>query len=327
MRDSSTVKRKRHQVRQRLDGLLRARELARYPWLVHAFTTRQVGNLSFRLGDSFPGDDVTANRQRLLRTLLRVSASSTQPATRPPVGAHAWGDKFRLLTLRQLHSDIVRVVDGPLPQATLEPDGAAELTGDALITKQPGLLLAVKVADCLPILVVDPEQRVVAVAHAGWRGTLARITEKTVGEMRRRFGSMPRHLRAAIGPGIHACCYEVGREVYEAYVAQLAGGERFFRRLEPSPSNVHWNPKVMGRPLKPFGREAAGSAGGSTAGATRWFLDLVAANRAQLRAAGLAPANISHLDFCTACRTDLFFSHRAEDGRTGRQMALIGLVR
>ncbi|MFQ5927676.1 MAG: polyphenol oxidase family protein, partial [Terriglobia bacterium] len=268
--------------------------------------------------------------------------------------APAWGESFRLVTLRQRHSDIVQVVDGRWRGVRREPDGAVKLTGDALITTEPGLLLAVQVADCLPILLVDPVRRVVAAVHAGWRGTLARIVEKTVGRMQMRFGSEPRRLVAAIGPGIHGCCYEVGREVYERYVAQFAEGEALFRCVEPAPSDPepsgHWHPKVIGRPLKPLAAKAAvapacpesrkparagirdrgasrrwSSTGGSTGAATRWFLDLVEANRRQLRSAGLRAGNITAVGLCTACRTDLFFSHRAEAGRTGRQMALIGI--
>ncbi|MFQ5817901.1 MAG: polyphenol oxidase family protein, partial [Terriglobia bacterium] len=233
-------------------GLLRAERLARYPWLLHAFTTRWSGNLSY--GVDAGGAGVGRNRSRLLKTLVKP-----QPA---PAGR----GRFRLVTLRQRHSDIVRVVDSQLRDVRREPDGALKLVGDALITDQVGLLLAVQVADCLPILLVDPVRRVVANVHAGWRGTLARIVEKTVGQMQLRFGSQPRQLVAAIGPGIHRCCYAVGREVYERYVAQFAEGEALFRCREPSPSEVHWNPKVTGRPLKPTAdhRRDAGATSGSS---------------------------------------------------------------
>ena len=79
-----------------------------------------------------------------------------------------------------------------------------------MITNTPGLLLAIKTADCVPVLVADVKRRVVGAFHAGWRGTVARVVEKGVGEMRRQFGSEPRDLRAAIGPCIRKCCYSVG---------------------------------------------------------------------------------------------------------------------
>ena len=96
------------------------------------------------------------------------------------------------------------------------------LAGDGLITNAPGLLLAIKTADCVPVLVVDIKRRVVAAFHAGWRGTVARIVEKGVGEMRHQFGSLPRDLRAAIGPCIRRCCYRVGHEVRAEFESQFS---------------------------------------------------------------------------------------------------------
>jgi len=289
--------------------ILRNRLLSGYSWLVHGFSLRPCGNLSFAADASIVGENVERNRRRLLAALLPAAGKRRR--------------EFTLVTLRQIHSDIVRVADGQNPRAGREPDGALRLAGDALITDQPHLLLVVQTADCLPIVLVDPERRVVAIVHAGWRGTLTRIVAKTIGQMQARFGVEPRRLRAVIGPGIHACCYEVGREIYERYAAQFPGADSLFHRFEPSPSEAHWHPKITGRPLKPFG----GTEGAAPAGATtRWFLDLVEANRQQLCAAGVRTAHIAVVDTCTACRTDLFFSHRAEAGRTGRQMALVGLL-
>jgi YfiH family protein len=290
---------------------VRAKLLEPYPWLLHAFTTRRSGNLSYDAGDGTPEGEVERNRRRLLDTLLK-----SHPR------------RLRLVTLDQIHSAIVRVVDARLPPRR-EPDGAVQLTGDAVITNRPGLLLAVQAADCLPILLVDPVRRVVANVHAGWRGTLARIAEKTIGRMRMRFGAEPSQMLAAIGPGIQECCYEVGREMYERYLARFADGETLFRRVEPSPSEVHWHPKVTGRPLKPAARDHrrdARATSGATADAVRWFLNLVEANRRQLRLAGLRARNIAIVGACTACHTDLYFSYRAEAGRTGRQMGVVGIA-
>lgn len=291
--------------------LVRAKLLEPYPWLLHAFTTRRSGNLSYDAGDGTPEGEVERNRRRLRDTLLK-----------------SYPRRLRLVTLDQIHSAIVRVVDARLSPGR-EPDGAVQLTGDAVITNRPGLLLAVQTADCLPILLVDPVRRVVANVHAGWRGTLARIAEKTVGQMRMRCGTEPSQVLAALGPSIHGCCYEVGREIYEHYVARFADGETLFRRVEPSPSEVHWHPKATGRPLKPAAgdhRRDAGATSGATADPTRWFLNLVEANRRQLRAAGLRARKIAIVGACTACHTDLYFSYRAEAGRTGRQMGVVGIA-
>ena len=92
-------------------------------------------------------------------------------------------------------------------------DGAglpAVLKGDGLMTNEPGVLLGIQTADCVPVLLADRKNRAVAAFHAGWRGTLARIVENGVGKMRLEFGSDPRHLVASIGPAIGQCCYGVG---------------------------------------------------------------------------------------------------------------------
>jgi len=297
--------------------LLPAPRLRRYPWLAHGFSTRQPEelNLSYSSGSAAA---VGRNRRALLRA-LRVGRRAV---------------RWQLVTLRQRHTDIIQVVrEKPRNRAvarrrqawaTQERDGAVKLSGDALVTNQPGLLLAVQVADCLPILLVDPRRRVVAAVHAGWRGTASRITEKAVGRMRQEFGCDPKMIVAAIGPGIHACCYQVGPEVVETLESQFSYVEKIVRRQQPSPTEVHWQQALFSpAPQERRPRPALTA----SASATRFFLDLVEANRRQLRAAGLKAGNIWASPLCTACRTELFFSHRAEQGRTGRMMGVVGLVR
>ena len=249
--------------------------------------------------------DVSRNRRKLLRAL---------------------GGRWKLITLKQRHTDIVRALDrAPLRKADVvqrEPDGALKLFGDALVTNQPGLLLAVQVADCLPILLLDPKRRVAAAVHAGWRGTAKRITEKTVGLMRARFGCRPRDLRAVLGPGIHSCCYEVGHEVVEAFESQFPYWEKLVRRVKVSVPDVIWQQRLMSRELSPARRPRPAL---TAPAEEKLYLDLVEANRRQLIAAGLRNRNIAASPLCTACRTDLLFSHRAERGKTGRTMGLIGL--
>lgn len=305
--------------------LLAAPALRRLGWLAHGFTTRQPDefNLSYSVGPT-PGR-VSRNR-RLVQQALRSPR----------------GRRWQLVTLRQRHSDIIRVistVEAPSPRRLRrgaierERDGALKFVGDALITDSPGLLLAVQVADCLPILLADPERRVVAAIHAGWRGTAQRITEKTVGRMQLEFGCEPRRLRVAIGPGIHACCYEVGREVEEAFAGQFPYWEKLVRRVKASPSQVHWQQRLFS-PLPPSG-ERRPRPGLTAPESEKRFLDLVEANRRQLLAAGVLRRNFWVSPLCTACRTDLLFSHRAEQAHlsrarprgTGRMMGVIGLTR
>jgi len=275
------------------------------PWLVRAFTTRKPGAFNLNYSVAKAPRAVTKNRQLLLRAL---------------------GGRWQLITLKQRHTEIVRVVDEPSQGAGVvkERDGALKLYGDALITNQPGLLLAVQVADCLPILLVDPRKRVVAAVHAGWRGTVKRIAEKTVGEMRARFGCRPRDIRAAIGPGIHRCCYEVGRDVVERFEAQFSYWEKVVRRVKTSVPDVIWQQRLMSRePLAPGVRRPRPAL--TAPAEEKLYLDLVEANRRQLVCAGLRSKNIGASPLCTAGRTDLLFSHRAEHGRTGRMMGVVGI--
>jgi polyphenol oxidase len=170
----------------------------------------------------------------------------------------------------------------------------------------------VQTADCVPILLVDPKKRVVAGIHAGWRGSLARIAEKTVGQMRMRSGSKPADILAALGPAIGGCCYEVGTELVAKFVSQFADAEEWFDELrtgdEPNP--LQWlNMMPPGHQPPPKNVR----------------LDLRKASRAQLMAAGLADKNIFVSNLCTACHTDLFFSYRKEADRSGRLMSAIGI--
>jgi YfiH family protein len=217
------------------------------------------------------------------------------------------GSAWVLTNLRQIHSDVIYRVDDPAKK--LAP-------GDGMITPMPRVLLAIRTADCLPILIADPKHKAVGAFHAGWRGTLARIAEKGVGAMRREFGSQPSSLVAAIGPGIHACCYSVGAEVREQFESQFDYAAELFRE-------VHDVDAVRKKyPLMFMNQRAPGH--GDTG--PELHLDLVEANRRQLLAAGLRAENVEALDLCTSCRTDLLFSHRAEHGKTGRMFGAIGII-
>ncbi|HXE74474.1 MAG TPA: peptidoglycan editing factor PgeF [Candidatus Xenobia bacterium] len=286
-------------------GLIQDAWLRQFARVTHAFTTRALGNMNYSVSKS-PAD-VARNRRKLLRAL---------------------GGRWQLITLKQRHTDIVRALDRASLQKTAavqrERDGALKFYGDALITNRPGLLLAVQVADCLPILLADPTRLAVAAVHAGWRGTAKRIAEKTVGVTRLRFGCRPRDLRAILGPGIHVCCYEVGREVIEVFESQFPYWEKLVRRVKVSVPDVLWQQRLISREPRPPGARRPRPA--LTAPAEeKVYLDLVEANRRQLVAAGLRNKNIVVSPLCTACRTDLLFSHRAERGSTGRTMGLIGI--
>lgn len=211
-----------------------------------------------------------------------------------------------MITLRQVHSDIIRCVDS-IPD---EP-----LAGDGLITVMPGVLLAIQTADCLPVIIVDRKRHAVGVFHAGWRGTVKRIVEKGVGEMVRCFGSRPKDMKAAIGPGIQGCCYEVGEEVRTKFESQFSYGASLFREVKESDPVREKYPLLFLTARAPGHSELP----------KKIFLDLVEANRQQLIAAGVPKKNIETSTLCTNCHPELLFSYRAEKGKTGRMMAVAGI--
>jgi len=164
-------------------------------------------------------------------------------------------------------------------------------------------------------MMVDRKQRAVGVFHAGWRGTVKRIVEKGVGEMRRWFGSNARDLEAAIGPGVHNCCYTVGEEVREKFISQFEYGAKLFREVKESDPVREKYPLLF----------LTARAPGHSKLPVNIFLDLVEANRRQLIDAGVPAKHIEASPLCTSCRTDLLFSHRAEKGVTGRMMGVVGV--
>lgn len=278
--------------------LLRAPQLEKLPWLVHAFSTRAGGfsrayggnalNLGFTKDDSRAA--VERNRELFLKKLGVAGGHRTWP----------------LVTLRQVHSDLIHRVDR-LPEQLL--------VGDGLITDTRGVLIAVQAADCIPVIVVDRKRRAVGVFHAGWRGTVKRIAEKGVGEMRKNFGSDPRNMLAAIGPGIRSCCYEVGEEVRGRFESQFAYAASLFRELKESDPVREKYPLLFLTARAPGHSELP----------VKLFLDLVEANRRQLVDAGVTEKNIDTAAPCTACHTDALFSYRGDKGVTGRMMGVAGI--
>jgi purine-nucleoside/S-methyl-5'-thioadenosine phosphorylase / adenosine deaminase len=283
--------------------LLHSEKLGKLAWLVHAFSTRHGGvsrsygrnslNLGFTQHDSRAA--VQRNRELFLKELGVANGHSNWP----------------LVSLRQIHSDLIHRVDG----VRVDRMPAQPLAGDGIVTDTPGLLVTVQTADCLPIILVDRKRRAIGVFHAGWRGTVKRIVEKGVGEMRRHFKSDPRDLVAAIGPGVQGCCYEVGEELRTKFEAQFAYASSLFRQVKESDPVREKYPLLFLTARAPGHSELP----------VKLFLDLVEANRRQLLDAGVPAKNIDAVGPCTACHTDLLFSFRAEKGVTGRMMAAAGI--
>ena len=263
----------------------------RFGWLRAGFSGRPgglstvFGGKSLNLGwkEEDADANVSENRRRFVHAVW---------------GNEHIGDAVRLVTVRQVHADAIRVVrsgDGPLATE----NGRALLEGDGLLTEVADVLLGIQVADCVPVLVADTRRRVVGGFHAGWRGTLARIVEKGVARMREVYGSETEDMVAAIGPSIGPCCYSVGEEVRSGFEGGFGyGAELFWVRLGVEEGD---------------------------------HLDLWEANRRQLVEAGVPVGEVTVLRECTACARGedgerRYFSHRAEMGRTGRMMAGIGIV-
>lgn len=278
--------------------LLYAPALKKLPWLVHGFSTRSGGfttayggktlNLGFTKDDA--RENVEKNRSKLLLSIGAMDKRKPWP----------------MVSLRQIHSDIIHVVRS----AQAEP-----LTGDGLITNTPGIALAVMTADCLPVLLADKKNKVAGAFHAGWRGTVQRIVEKGLGVMRREFGTRPEDVFAAIGPGIQQCCYEVGQDLKDQFESQFSYGSELFQEVK------HYDDIHEKYPLLFMNMRAPGHGDQCI----KLHLNLREANRRQLLEAGVPQKQISALEDCTSCDTRTFFSHRAEKGRTGRMMALIGI--
>jgi YfiH family protein len=282
--------------------ILRSEKLSQLPWLLHGFSTR-LGGVSRAYGGKalnlgFTPHDSRAAVERNRELFLKELGAS--------IGREAWP----LVSLRQIHSDLIHRVDGA--EATREP-----IAGDGLITDTPGIIIAVQAADCLPIILVDRKRHAVGVFHAGWRGTVQRMAEKGVGEMRKHFQSDPRNLLAAIGPGVQSCCYEVGEEVRTKFEAQFAYASDLFREVKESDPVREKYPLLFLTARAPGHSELP----------AKLFLDLVGANRRQLLDAGLPARNIDAKSPCTACHTERLFSYRAEKGVTGRMMAAAGICK
>jgi YfiH family protein len=180
----------------------------------------------------------------------------------------------------QKHTDKVMVI-GESPEPVI---------ADAVITRQKGLLIGVQVADCVPILLCDPEKQVVGAVHAGWRGTAEAILKKTIHVFRERFYSNPAHILVAIGPSIRQCCYEVDGEVIRA--VSLASGKGAYFRTKGD----------------------------------KFHLDLASANHLQALTMGIPESNVWISDDCTFCSPEKFFSYRFSRGSTGRQAGFIGII-
>jgi YfiH family protein len=241
---------------------------------VQGFTTRHEGvsrapynslNLGMNTFDS--PHNVQGNRSLLART---------------------FGTKVdKLVMVNQCHGTDILVID----EHNTDYAHFQKLQCDGIVTNQPGVMIAVGVADCLPLLLLDPVQKVAAALHAGWKGTAGNIAAKGVETLVKIFGSNSANILAALGPAIRSCCYEVDEPVRKAFTE----------------SGLDWNRCAVEN------------------GSGKWRVDLSAVNREQLLAAGIPAENIESAPHCVSCQHDWFFSYRRDEGETGRQAGFIML--
>jgi len=246
--------------------------LSRYEELGHFVSTRTGGrssspydslNLSFNVGDD--PEKVLENRKLLVGSLGIPLTSLT--------------------TAKQIHNDNIKIVsEETRGRGSIDHKGAINAT-DAMVTNVPNICLMILLADCVPILFYDSSKRAIGIAHAGWKGTLQSVAQKTVKGLREEFGCLPQDIVVGIGPSIGPCCYQVGQE-------------------------------ILSRVEDVFGTKQGFIRNGSEDG--KGYFDLWRANIEQLLQARIPEKNIEVAKVCTCHHLDLFFSYRHKKGKTGR---------
>lgn len=236
--------------------------LSKQAGLVHAFTTRLGGdslapmewfNLGRHIDDQAAREDAIANRKRLCQALQL--------------------DYDKIVVPGQVHSNIV---------VSCRQNDFGKV--DSIATTDPGTPILLHFADCVPIIIFDPQVRALAVVHAGWKGTAGCIAKNAVRFLADEYGCRPENLVAAVGPAIGSCCYPVSEETAQALAATVSSDcGLIIRRSQPHP-------------------------------------DLKAINAVQLQESGVGAVDVT--DLCTACQPELFYSHRQSGGKTGRQGAI-----
>lgn len=228
-------------------------ELERLGWIIHGFLTRHGGVSPFPYNFLNVGVNSGDKRENISENLRLIT------------NAFEFG-KNRLILLKQMQKDGIHTIR--IPEKPLSPP----LHGDAMITNLPNLVLGIKTADCLPILIVDVQQRVISAIHAGREGTALEITRKVLRRMKDEWGCSEEDLLITLGPSIGLCCYEIDDKVF---------------RREWEPFSISTKPG-------------------------RWKIDLAMINISQMKEEGIQERQIWGVDLCTSCHSGLFFSHRRE---------------
>ncbi len=255
-----------------MEPFFRFENLGKQSACLHGVTMKNTAHplgFSMALHTGEPKETIVANRKTVERFFKKVQIS-------------------HFVLANQTHSDHIHVLKEQETKGWENLESAVS-DCDALVTSLKGVMLGILTADCVPVLLFDPQKEVVAAVHAGWKGTKANIVTKTIQTMQREFGTKPENIIAGIAPSIGQCCYEVDEDVAS-----------HFCKI-PEVLKAKKNGKYM--------------------------LDLPLANKMQLMDAGVPQAQIELSGICTACDNDIYFSYRKEQGCRGRFMSLIGLER
>lgn len=249
------------------------------PGVAHGFSTR-IGGVSPAPWDSLNlgasrGDDPENLRENFRRFCAAIGA-----------------DPYALVKNQQVHSRRVR----PVTRADVmpAPETPGEVEADGMITDEPGVALTIFSGDCLPVFLYDPERRVIAACHAGWRGTAQGIAAQAARQMQEDYGCDPGNILAAVGPGIDPCCFETHADVPDGLRAELGADAEDF--IEPLP------------------------------GGEKFRVDLKGANVRWLERAGVRRAHIAVSTACTACNREDFWSHRKQGSQRGSMAAILQMV-
>jgi YfiH family protein len=256
-----------------------------FPNLTAGFTSR-LGGVSEKPFASFNcglhvndlSEHVITNRQRLAEALVM------------PFDAFTYAE--------QVHGNEIAVIKRADKGKGRASRAEAIQSRDGFVTNEKELVLCALFADCVPLFFYDPVLEVAGLAHAGWKGTVLNVAGAAIQAMNEEFGCKPEHIRAAIGPSIGICCYEVDEKVAQPVKSVL--------------TDMKAVPEILQKVLQPKGNQ-------------KYMLNLQELNRNFIEKAGILSSSIEVTELCTSCHTDIFYSHRQEKGATGRMAAWIAM--
>lgn len=255
-------------------GYLTFKDLEKYDFLNHLYSTRLGG--------------VSKNEFKSMNLSLSCGDDPKNVIKNYEIFCSALDfDINKIVRIKQVHGNKIEMISEEDVKNGFEKE--VTKTADGLVTNVPGIILSTRHADCLAIFMVDPVLKVVGLAHAGWRGTVARVAKSLVDAFINNYGSDPQNIVCALGPGIRKCCFEVGKDVFEEFKnMNLVGFDNFY-----------------------------------TQNGDRFNIDTLKVNKEILIQCGVKEQNIFKSDVCTNCNHDLLFSHRASGGKRGNNGAFI----